>query len=54
MAIINFQFDTQYGQYCDALILTDEEQAALSDADIEAMKQERLKNWLSIFETPQE
>jgi hypothetical protein len=54
MATINFQFDTQYGQYCDALILTDEEQAALSDADIEAMKQQRLTNWLAIFETPQE
>ena len=54
MATINFQFDTQYGQYCDALILTDEEQASLSDADIEAMKQERLTNWLAIIENPQE
>lgn len=53
MATINFQFDTQYGQYCDALILTDEEQAALSDADIETMKQQRLTNWLAIFEAPE-
>lgn len=54
MQTINFQFDTKYGQFCDALILTDEEFAALSESDIEAMKQQRLTNWIAVIETPQE
>jgi hypothetical protein len=54
MKSISFQFDTKYGQLCDALNLTDEEFAALTEADIEAMKQQRLTNYLAIFETPQE
>jgi hypothetical protein len=54
MNSIPFQFDTKYGQLSDALILTDEELATLSEADIEAMKQQRLTNYLAIFETPQE
>jgi hypothetical protein len=54
MNSIPFQFDTNYGQFSDALVLTDEELAALSESDIESMKQQRLTNWLAIFETPQE
>jgi hypothetical protein len=54
MNSIPFQFDTKYGQFCDALILTDEELASLSESDIETMKQQRLTNYLAIFETPQE
>ena len=52
MNSIPFQFDTKYGQFCDALILTDEELATLTESDIEAMKQQRLTNYLAIFETP--
>jgi len=54
MNSIPFQFDTQYGQFSDALVLTDEELAALTQVDIEAMKQQRLTNWLAVVETPQE
>jgi hypothetical protein len=54
MNSIPFKFDTKYGQFCDALVLSDEELAALSEADIEAMKQQRLTNWIAIIETPQE
>jgi hypothetical protein len=49
---IIFDFDTQYGQFRDALILEDNH--TFTDAEIEAMKQERLNNWLSIFQTPVE
>ena len=54
MNSIPFQFDTKYGQLCDALVLTDEELAALTEADIEAMKQQRLTNWIMVIEAPQE
>jgi hypothetical protein len=54
MNSIPFQFDTKYGQFSDALVLTDEELAELSESDIEAMKQQRLSNWIAVIETPQE
>lgn len=50
MQTINFQFETQYGIFSDALILSDDEVAVLTAEQIEAMKQERLSNWLAIFE----
>jgi hypothetical protein len=50
MQSINFQFETQYGLFSDALVLSDEEAAALTAEQIEAMKQQRLSNWLAIFE----
>lgn len=53
---IIFKFDTQFGSFCDALHLPDDH--GLSDEQIEAMKQERLTNWLAVVnpvvETPQE
>jgi hypothetical protein len=58
MQSIPFQFETQYGLFSDALILSDDEVAALTADQIEAMKQQRLSNWLTIFdpqpETPTE
>lgn len=48
---IDFQFETQYGLFSDALILPDDQ--TFTDAEIELMKQERLNNWLAIFATPQ-
>lgn len=47
---IVFWFDTQYGKFCDALHLEDDH--TFTDAEIEAMKQERLANWLTVFDTP--
>jgi hypothetical protein len=48
---IDFSFETQYGRFADALHLPDDQ--TFSDADIEAMKQQRLNNWIAIV-TPQE
>lgn len=38
----------------DALLLTDEEAATLTEQDIEAMKEERYKQWLAIMTAPPE
>lgn len=43
---IRFTFDTPFGQFSDALYL--DEDHTFTEAEIEAMKQERLTNWLSI------
>ena len=47
---IVFEFATKYGVYRDALYLP--EGHGLSDAEIEAMKQARVDNWLAIVEAP--
>lgn len=48
---IDFEFTTQYGVFRDALYLDDDHQ--LTTAEIDALKQERLDNWLTLVETPQ-
>ena len=50
MVSINFQFDTPYGTFSDALVLPDDH--GLNDAELEAMKQQRLDNWLAVITTP--
>jgi len=47
---IDFSFDTQYGKFADAIVLPDEH--TLTDAEIEAMKQQRLDNWIAVLTTP--
>jgi hypothetical protein len=47
---IDFSFNTEFGVFNDALNLPDD--IVYSDSDIEAMKQERLVNWLSIVNPP--
>jgi hypothetical protein len=47
---INFSFDTQYGKFADALHLPDDH--TLTDAEIEAMKQQRLDNWIAVITAP--
>ena len=47
---IDFSFDTQYGKFCDALHLPDDH--GLSDEQIEAMKQQRLDNWIAVITAP--
>lgn len=49
---IIFKFDTKFGSFCDALNLPDDH--GLSDEQIEAMKQERLANWLAVVNPPAE
>jgi len=43
---IDFSFDTQYGKFCDALHLPDDH--TLTDEEIQAMKQQRLDNWIAV------
>jgi hypothetical protein len=51
--IICFTFDTSFGQFSDALIFQDG-QPVPPDSDIEAMKLERLNNWLAVVNPPVE
>jgi len=46
MIKIDFEFTTRFGVFKDALYIP--EDSGLSDSDIEALKTERLNNWLSI------
>jgi hypothetical protein len=52
MIKIDFEFETQYGVFRDALYLPEDHD--LSQEQIDAMKQERLDNWLFIVENPPE
>jgi hypothetical protein len=47
---IRFTFETKYGPFSDALYL--DEDHTFTDAEVEAMKQERLTNWITMLETP--
>jgi len=48
--VIDFEFNTQYGTFKDALILPDDH--TYTDAELETMKQTRLDNWIAIIEAP--
>jgi len=50
MVSIEFEFDTQYGTFRDALVLPDDH--GLSDAELDAMKQQRLDNWIVVITAP--
>ena len=52
MIKIDFEFETQYGVFRDALYLPDDH--TFTDEQITAMKQERLDNWLFVVENPPE
>ena len=47
---IDFEFETKYGKYCDALYLPDDH--TFTDDEIQVMKQQRLDNWISFVENP--
>jgi hypothetical protein len=47
---IDFEFETKYGKFVDALHF--EDSAVPDDATIEAMKQERVDNWVYHIENP--
>lgn len=49
---IDFFFDTPHGKFADALHLPDDH--TYTDAEIEAMKQQRLDNWIAIVSAPSE
>lgn len=52
MIKIDFEFQTQYGVYRDALYLEDNH--SFTEQEIEAMKQERVDNWISVITAPSE
>jgi hypothetical protein len=50
MVKINFEFDSLYGKYADAIVLLDGQ--TMSDAEIETMKQDRFDAWLAAVASP--
>lgn len=52
MIKIVFEFETPYGVYRDALYLEDNH--TFTDQEINAMKQERVDNWIFVVENPPE
>lgn len=47
---IDFEVETQHGRFCDALYFEDD--AVPDDATIDAMKQERVANWIAVVTAP--
>ena len=50
MIKLDFEFQTQYGVYRDALYLDDNH--SFTEQEIEAMKQQRVNNWIAVIENP--
>jgi hypothetical protein len=49
---IDFEFETKYGVYRDALYLEDTHN--FTEQEVDAMKQQRVDNWIAIVENPPE
>lgn len=49
---IDFSFETQYGNFCDAIVLPDDHN--LTDTEINALKQQSLDNWIAIVSASEE
>jgi len=47
---IDFSFSSQYGTFSDALHLPDDH--GLTQAEIDAMQQQRYDNWLAVITAP--
>ena len=50
MVKIDFEFDTPHGVFRDALHLPDDH--GMTDEQINAMKQQRVDNWIAIVTAP--
>jgi hypothetical protein len=50
MIKIDFEFDTPHGVFRDALHLPDDH--GMTDEQIDAMKQQRVDNWIAIVTAP--
>ena len=48
---VDFEFQTIHGTFRDSIVYTEQEN--LSDEQIESIKQERLNNWLTLFNVDQ-
>jgi hypothetical protein len=47
---IEFEFDTPHGMFRDALYLEDDH--TFTDEEIQAMKQQRVDNWIALMTLP--
>jgi hypothetical protein len=47
MVKIDFSFESEYGTFADALILSDDH--TFTDVEIEAIKQQRLDDWIAVI-----
>jgi hypothetical protein len=47
---IDFEFDTPHGMFRDALHLPDDH--TFTDEEIQAMKQQRVDNWIAVVTAP--
>jgi hypothetical protein len=47
---IDFEFDTAYGMFRDALHLDDDH--TFTDEEVQAMKQQRVDNWIAAVTAP--
>jgi hypothetical protein len=52
MRKIDFEFESKYGIFRDALHLPDDH--GLTEDQIAAMKQQRFDNWIAVIEAPAE
>jgi hypothetical protein len=52
MKTINFSVNTQYGTFTDAIMIDDS--VTLSDSEIEAIKQQRIDNWIAVVSVSEE
>ena len=50
MIKIDFNFDTPHGMFRDALHLPDDH--TFTDEEIQAMKQQRVDNWIAVVTAP--
>lgn len=50
MIKIDFEFESKYGVFRDALHLPDDH--GMTDEQIAAMKQQRFDNWIAVIEMP--
>lgn len=50
MIKIDFEFETEYGKFSDALWLADDN--TFTDAEIQAMKEVRRDNWIAFITAP--
>lgn len=51
MIKIDFEFESKYGTFRDALHLPEDH--GLTDVEIDALKQQRFDNWIAMIETPE-
>ena len=53
LTFINFSFETEFGNFTDALAFQEGEFETYTSEQIEAMKQTRLTNWLNYIKSTQ-